>query len=222
MDDLQEYKLRKLEDWKRKAIAEETFPETAFCFDYSSLLADGGHLDDPEILDDAHRDTNRGTRIDGWSWNENEGIITVIVCEFEENDDVLTISKSEIETIGNRATKFLEIAEKGSLDHLDPASSGYQTAQSLRHCMGEDNLVRFRIAVLTSKSMSARKTEGSNSCGRTRTERNEQRERRRKGKTDQTRKGEDEARKNEAGERTNDDKSTHKQRADRKKRRKAR
>ena len=160
MDDLQEYKLRKLEDWKRKAIAEETFPETAFCFDYSSLLADGGHLDDPEILDDAHRDTNRGTRIDGWSWNENEGIITVIVCDFEENDNVLTISKSEIETIGNRATKFLEIAERGSLDHLDPASSGYQTAQSLKHCMGEDNLVRFRIAVLTSKSMSARTQRG--------------------------------------------------------------
>ena len=94
MADLENYKLEKKLEWQNKAKATEKFPETAFCDSFCDLLAEGGHLDDPIVLEDAHRDTNRGTRLDAYAWNENEGIITAIVIDFDEEDEVISISKT--------------------------------------------------------------------------------------------------------------------------------
>ena len=156
MAELQDYKLEKKLEWINKARATEKFSETAFCDSFCSLLSESGHLDDPVVLDDAHRDTNRGTRLDGYAWNENEGIITAIVTDFDEDDEVITISKTDIEKAGNRATKFLEQIEKSSLDYLEESSEGYQAASSIKMFMNEPNIVKFRVAVLTSKVLSSR------------------------------------------------------------------
>ena len=156
MSDLLDYKIEKLDEWDRTSEAYENYPENSFCIDYCSLLSEGGHLDDPEILDDAHRDTNRGTRLDAWSWNETEGVITLVVSEFDELKEILSISEKEIETAANRAIKFLDIAINKTLDFLDPSSSGFQAAESLKHFIKEDNLVKFRVAVISTKEMSSR------------------------------------------------------------------
>tara|TARA_B100000989_G_C19531882_1_gene470515 strand:+ start:5753 stop:7909 length:2157 start_codon:yes stop_codon:yes gene_type:complete len=156
MADLENYKLEKKLEWQNKAKATEKFPETAFCDSFCDLLAEGGHLDDPIVLEDAHRDTNRGTRLDAYAWNENEGIITAIVIDFDEEDEVITISKTDVEKAGNRATKFLEQIENSTLDHLEESSEGYQAASSLKMYMNEPNVVKFRVAVLTSKVLSSR------------------------------------------------------------------
>ena len=156
MADLEDYKVEKKSDWQIKARSYVSFPETAFCKSFCDLLAESGHLDDPVVLDDAHRDTNRGTRLDGYAWNENEGIITAIVIDFDETDEVISISKTDVEKAGNRATKFLEQIEKNSLDHLEESSEGYQAASNIKLYMNEPNIVKFRIAVLTSKVLSSR------------------------------------------------------------------
>ena len=42
------------------------------------------------------------------------------------------------------------------MDFLDPSSSGFQAAESLKHFIKEDNLVKFRVAVISTKEMSSR------------------------------------------------------------------
>ena len=95
MDDLKEYKKSLFEDASIDSEANEIFPEESF-FEYvSNLLSETGILDNVEYC--PYRNTNKGIKIDGYSWNPLEKTISGIVVNYTNEPDVInTLTNTEI------------------------------------------------------------------------------------------------------------------------------
>ena len=161
-NELLDYKLKKQEDWKISQLGDGMFLTTAFTKDYTEVLTENGFFDDPVIFDEAHIESSKGIRLDGFSFNESDGILSCIVTDFEDEDKIVNISKTDTEKAGNRVTKFLEQIEKSNYDHLEKASEGYEAAENINFFFQKDEgnedikILKIRIAVLTSKVLSDR------------------------------------------------------------------
>ena len=79
-NELLDYKLKKQEDWKLSQLGDGMFLTTAFTKDYTELLTENGF--DDVIFDEAHIESSR-IRLDGFSFNESDGILSCIVTDFE-------------------------------------------------------------------------------------------------------------------------------------------
>ena len=107
MTDLKEYK-EVLELNIHYAIqASGAFPEEEFFNISTLLLSESGILDDVEYSD--YRNTRRGIRIDGFNWNPLERVISAIVIEYDENEEIRSLSRSEVENIALKAAKAMNL-----------------------------------------------------------------------------------------------------------------
>ena len=81
MDELLEYKNELFNIASIDADANEIFPEESF-FEYvSELLGSAGILENVEYC--PYRNSNRGIRIDGYSWNPLEKTISGIIVNLQ-------------------------------------------------------------------------------------------------------------------------------------------
>jgi phosphosulfolactate phosphohydrolase-like enzyme len=109
MDKLLEYRDSIFETVPVDSNGNIAYPEESFFLYVSGLLSNSGILDDVEYC--AHRDTSKGTRIDGYSWNSLEKTICGIIVNFKNTaDEVETITNTQIIEIGKRMTRFFEQA----------------------------------------------------------------------------------------------------------------
>ena len=85
MDELLEYKEKLFNDISIVSENEEVFPEESF-FEYvSEVLSDAGILDNVEYC--PYRNTRKGLRLDGYSWNALERTICGIIVDFTNEPD---------------------------------------------------------------------------------------------------------------------------------------
>ena len=96
--------------------------EEKFFDDMSELLCEAGVYDD--IQKDPYINSRKGIRIDGWNWNKTERILSAVITKFSNDEDLVTISKSEIEKLGKQASRFISNINdnkfRDSLDASDP------------------------------------------------------------------------------------------------------
>ena len=132
MDDLLEYRHEIYNGISIDADANERFPEESY-FEYvTDLLSSAGILDNVEYR--PYKNTRKGIRLDGYSWNALEKTLSGIVVNFGDDQDTLErLTKTEITAIGKRVIKFFNSVEDDRfIESLDPADPGRVAASEIR------------------------------------------------------------------------------------------
>ena len=163
--ELQEYKKDLLNLVHISADVSGDFSESKFFDDMSEILCEAGQYDD--IQKDPYINSRKGIRIDGWNWNKTERILSAVITKFSNDEDLVTISKSEIEKLGKQASKFISNINdpkfKNSLDPSDPALELAEEMSTYLNDLGIDGNLgfrpaahKFRVIVLTDYLLSER------------------------------------------------------------------
>jgi hypothetical protein len=154
MSDLLEYKYELHQDITLDSVIAESYPEESFFDLMSGILNEAGIVDDMEYA--PFRDTRKGIKIDGYSWNELERVFCgVIVCLSDDPQEVSSISKAEIESLGKRVSRYLNLAITQKFrDGLEVSSIGRGTGDFLAHV--KDLILKYRIIVITDSVISDR------------------------------------------------------------------
>ena len=163
--ELQEYKKDLLNLVHISADISGDFAESKFFDDMSELLCEAGVYDDIQI--DRYINSRKGIRIDGWNWNKTERILSAVITKFSNDEELFTISKSEIEQLGKQASRFISSINdpkfKDSLDSSDPALELAEEMSLYLSDLGIDGdegfrpaAHKFRVIVLTDYLLSER------------------------------------------------------------------
>lgn len=105
--DLDEFHQEFFQDVLMMADAEGRYSEDAFFEIFCEQIVDSGEL---ETADRAQYLSHRGIRVDGYGGDplESEGVLSLIICDFQQTTEVATLTRSKIDTIFNRLTAFVE------------------------------------------------------------------------------------------------------------------
>ena len=152
--DIFEYKEELHQDIALDSAIAELYPEESFFDLVSSVLSDAGIVDDMEYA--PFRDTPRGMKLDGFSWNELEKVFCGVIVHLGEDPfDIETISRKEIEAFGKRVFKYLSEATSTQFrESLDVSSIGKSTADFLSSIQSE--ILKYRVILITDSVVSDR------------------------------------------------------------------
>lgn len=147
MSNILQFKEELYQDIALDSVISEQYPEESFFDLVVDILSGAGFLDDSEFS--PYRDTPKGIRIDGYCWNELERVFCGIIVDLsDDKDELSTISKSDIELLGKRVSRFLSQASSTKfLSSLDPSSLGRSTGDFISSI--EDQILKYRVIVLT-------------------------------------------------------------------------
>jgi hypothetical protein len=154
MDDLLEYKNGLLGAISLASEEKEVFPEESF-FEYvSELLSSTGILDNVDYC--PYRNSSKGIRVDGLSWNSLEKTICGIVVDLSNDpESVGTLAQAELDAIGKRVVRFINSAIKDSfLNLLEVTDPGRVAALDVREYLKD--ALKVRVVVFTDRALSAR------------------------------------------------------------------
>ncbi|MDB4634102.1 AIPR family protein [Rubripirellula sp.] len=152
--EISHYKLEIFNRISHSSEAEEVFPEESY-FEYvSDLLSEAGMLDNVQYS--PYRNSRKGIRIDGYSWNELERTICGIVVNFNNDPDVVgTLTNTNIQDLGKRVTRFFEkIGDPSFIDSLEVTDPGWEAASEISEFLGD--AIKFRVVVFTDTVVSSR------------------------------------------------------------------
>ena len=127
MNELYEYHRDLMADIRREADASGVLMVEAFFDQMTARLTEAGEL---ETADRAFYENGEGAqkvRIDGYSGDprESEGVLSLIVCDFADGDELLTFGKADVSPILNPLVRFLKKARtekfRDALNEVNPA-----------------------------------------------------------------------------------------------------
>lgn len=154
MDELSEYKKEIFSAISIDANNNEVFPEESY-FEYvSEMLSNAGNLDNPEYL--PFRNSRKGMRIDGYSWNALEKTLCCIIVNFTNDPDVIdTLTNTEIKEIGKRVSRFIEKSNDDAfIESLEVTDPGRVAASDISIYLPD--ALKIRVVIFTDQILSAR------------------------------------------------------------------
>jgi hypothetical protein len=154
MDDLLAYKNELYSISNNDADKNEIFPEESFFEHVSELLSEAGILDDVQYC--PYRNTRKGMRLDGYSWNALEKTICGIVVNFTNEVDLIdTLTNTQIKDISRRVTKFFEgSVDKTFINNLEVTDPGKIAADEISHYL--EDAIKIRVVIFTDQQLSTR------------------------------------------------------------------
>lgn len=130
-----------------------TFSEEEFFNLTSELLGEAGVLDDIEYH--PFKNKRKGLRMDGFSYNELERSINIIVIKYTNLSEPEVITQTEIDKLSKSAYRYLEnIDNQNFLETLDETDPGRIVAESLSYKIADAN--KIRIIAITNNILSKR------------------------------------------------------------------
>ncbi|AEE24897.1 Abortive phage infection [Glaciecola sp. 4H-3-7+YE-5] len=154
MDDLLEYKNELYSISNIDADKNEIFPEESFFEHVSEMLSEAGILDDVQYS--PYRNTYKGMKLDGFSWNALEKTICGIIVNFtNEPDHIDTLTNSQIKDISKRVTKFFEgSVDKSFISNLEVTDPGRMAADEIGHYLAD--AIKIRVVIFSDQRLSTR------------------------------------------------------------------
>jgi hypothetical protein len=131
MSELREYHQNLMADIRREADASGVLMVEAFFDRMTERLTEAGEL---EVADRAFYQSGEGSqrlRIDGYAGDprDSEGVLGLIVCDFEDSEEVQTFGKSDVPPILNPLIRFLKKARTEEFrDALNEVSAAFQVS----------------------------------------------------------------------------------------------
>lgn len=154
MDELRDYKAELFSAISVDADTNEIFPEESYFVYVSDMLSNAGILDNVEYC--PFRNTRKGMRIDGYSWNALEKTLCCIIVNFTNDPEAIeTLTNTEIKEIGKRAGRFIENADNETfVESLEVTDPGRIAASEISVHLPE--ALKFRVVIFTDQMLSAR------------------------------------------------------------------
>ena len=155
MSDLVEYKNELLNRIRLGSESLGLTGEQNFFDEVSSLLIEAEIYDTFDKSDDPCLIPNKGIRVDAVSWNPLEKIASAVIVDYSNDDELISISQSEIINLGKRAGRFLETIEN------DAFFDGLAVTHPCKNCRSYiepylSQAHKIRITILTDKVLSDR------------------------------------------------------------------
>lgn len=152
MEQLLQFKDELINGVKLSAEKDLCFEEEKFFELVSESISEAGILDNIEYH--PYRNTNKYMKIDGYSWNPLEKTLSGIITDYEDLEDILTITKTDLVKLGKNVSRFLEkIDDEVFLDSLEE-STDRVIANSMNFYLPD--VLKFRVVVLSTRKLSDR------------------------------------------------------------------
>jgi hypothetical protein len=138
------------------AAADRQFSESSFVEKFTEYLQEAGEFDGFDYT--PFRSTiNRGIQVDGYAGDpaETEGILTLVASDFNQDDALGSLTKTEIDRIIRRVERFLSFSLKDDFYiKLEESSPGFGVAQMINARKG--SIRRVRIVLISNRILSER------------------------------------------------------------------
>jgi hypothetical protein len=152
MDKLNEFKRELINGVKLSANKDECFEEEKFFELIADAISEAGILDD--IEHNPYRNSARHMKLDGFSWNHLEKTLSGIITDYEDDENVETIGKSEILKLGKNVSRFIDKIDDASFLMSLEESTDRVIANSMGIHLND--ALKFRIVVVSTKKLSDR------------------------------------------------------------------
>mgnify|MGYP000029128793 CR=1 FL=1 len=152
METLQKFKNELINGVKLSAEKDLCFEEEKFFELVSESISEAGILDNIEYH--PYRNSNKYMKIDGYSWNPLERTLSGIITDYEDCEDIYTITKVDLIKLAKNVSRFLEkIDDDSFLDSLEES-----TDRVIAHSMSIylPDVLKFRIVILSTRKLSDR------------------------------------------------------------------
>lgn len=152
--DLENFYQEFSQDIYADADLDGAFVEDAFFNLFCEQLVEAGEF---ETADRAHYLGPRGMRIDGYGGDpiDTNGILTLIVADFQQSDEIGTLTMTELNRIFPSATNFLKKAlDKDFRDGLEESSPAFGLATLIAGRWTSINAIR--IVAISNRVLSSR------------------------------------------------------------------
>lgn len=138
----------------RDADAGGRFAEDAFFELFCEQLVEAGEL---ETADRARYASPRGVAIDGFGGDpiHAEGVLSLIVADFHQGEDIETLTATEMEAILKRGTAFLTRSLDARFrNELEETSPGFALADLIARCWS--SVSKVRLVLISNRVLSSR------------------------------------------------------------------
>ena len=153
-EELEGFHKELLQDIHGSADAEGRYLEDAFFDRLCKELVDAGELD---TADRAPFASPRGLRVDGYGGDPatSAGVLSLIVCDFNQSPTVTTLTATDMEAIFKRVSNFLTRSlDKSFREAVEEASPGFGLAELI--AARWPGVTKARLFLVTNRLLSAR------------------------------------------------------------------
>jgi hypothetical protein len=153
-DELLKFKYNLLNDVAIGAESNQGFSEIAFLEYMEPIISDASSLDNIELQQ--YRNKSKGMRIDGFSYTPLDKTLWGLVVKFSNNnEEVTTITKTDVEKLGKQVAKFLEnYDDEKFINSLALTDPGRQIASSISEI--PHAIEKYKVLVITDELKSDR------------------------------------------------------------------
>lgn len=137
------------------AQSESLLTEDAFFDVVTDIIVDSGDL---ETADRCYF-VKHGIRLDGYGGDpiDADGVLSLIICDYNSDTELVTANKADIETVCKRASNFVSSALSSRfIEQLDESSSEYGLADLIRQRWA--SIRKVRMIYVTTKVVNLRKS----------------------------------------------------------------
>lgn len=140
-----------LNEAKVRAEAGDDFVDNALFDIFAEVAADCGETQD---IERAHHEI-RGHQVDGYHYDDTDGVMTVVVAKFYQDDMIQKLDTQDIKTFFRRAETFIEkTADRNFLFDLEETSDVWRLADIFYNA-GTD-IRRIKILMLSNAILASR------------------------------------------------------------------
>ena len=133
------------------AAANENFQLAEFMQMVTEHIRENGDVEGYEFC---HYDLGRGTRVDGYRFDD-EGGLSLFIADFDSRDTIESLTQTEVTAAFKRATNFyLACARKGLYSELDVTTPEYGLARQIWD--RADSIARISLFLLSERRLSDR------------------------------------------------------------------
>ena len=162
MSELESYYKETMANISRLAEANESFSEVMFFEDRMKILIEDGHSTEYEEEEDNNKKSKKkdeiqggykyaylrqtGLRVDGYEFLIDRSTLVLYVCHFVQDDEINTLTKTEITQFLKNTRRFFEKAhDRNYVNALEETSDGYEVASFINNHHKKFDQIGVRI-----------------------------------------------------------------------------
>lgn len=154
METLQEFRNEMYEEIQNEAKINITDPTTEFLNFYTNNLITAEEILEFEEYDiELSGKNNRKTKIDGYSYDKMDRTISLYYADYEQNDELQTLTNTKIEQCKNRVLAFLDFTFNDFIkNEVEESSAAYQLSEEIK--LISKNATKIKIVIFSDSILS--------------------------------------------------------------------
>jgi hypothetical protein len=154
METLQEFRNEMYEEIQNEAKINITDPTTEFLNFYTNNLITAEEILEFEEYDiELSGKNNRKAKIDGYSYDKMDRTISLYYADYEQNDELQTLTNTKIEQCKNRVLAFLDFTFNDFIkNEVEESSAAYQLSEEIK--LISKNATKIKIVIFSDSILS--------------------------------------------------------------------